>query len=183
MDIITKEQTEQLTSLAEILIKSNALPKWFDNPQKVFMILMAWRDLWLNPTQAINGLYIVNGKITVFWETAVLLIKKAGYDIEIIESTSKQATVKISKWGKSQECTYTMAEADHAWISQGGMWIWKRYPKTMLMYKALAFARKFFCPDALWGYSMKEELDGEVVDLKEELTEEEKKQALDGFSS
>ena len=178
MDIISQDQISNITSIAEILIKSNALPKQLDNVAKVTMILMAWRDLWLNPTQAINGLYIVNGKVTVYGETAVMLIKKAWYEIDIVESTAKKATVKISKGEKYQECTYTIEEADYAGITSGGMWIWKKYPRQMLMYKALAFARKFFCPEALGGYLMKEEMDE-----KEEITEKDAQEILDGFTS
>ena len=178
MNIITQEQIQQITSLSQIFIKSWALPKWLDNEAKVTMVLMAWRDLWLNPTQAINWLYIVNGKITVYGETAIMLIKRAWYEIDILESTAKKATVRISKWEKYQECTYTIEEADHAGITSGGMWIWKKYPRQMLMYKAIAFARKFFCPDVLWWYLMKEE-----IDEKETISKDEEKDIIDGFTS
>jgi hypothetical protein len=123
-------------------------------------------------------LYIVNWKITVYWETAIMLIKRAGYDIEIIESTAKKAHVKISKWDKSQDCIYSMEEADHAWITQWWMGIRKKYPRQMLMYKAIAFARKFFCPEVLWGFLMKEEMDE-----KEEITKGEENEILEGFTS
>lgn len=171
--------------IAQDYLDSWALPKWMDKPAKVVMVLQAWQDLWLSPTQAINGLYMVNGKISVYWETAILLMKQAWYSIEILESTSTVAIVKVSRAWISQEFKYTIDEANHAWITTGWMWIWKKYPRQMLLYKAFAFARKFFAPDCLWGYLIKEELDWEpdlannIVDESEALEWFEKQPVID----
>lgn len=170
-------QYQNFKEIAKDFFESKALPKWIDNPEKMVMILQAWADLWLSPTQAINWLYMVNWKISVYWETAILLMKQAGYTIEILESTSKNAKVKISKNWVEQEFEYTIWEAEHAGLLTGGMWIWKKYPRQMLLYKALAFCRKFFAPDCLWGYLIKEELDWEIIEW-EAISEE---VALDWF--
>lgn len=170
-------QYQNFKEIAKDFFESKALPKWIDNPEKMVMILQAGSDLWLSPTQAINWLYMVNGKISVYWETAILLMKQAGYVIEILESTSAKAKVKISRGWVEQEFEYTIAEAEFAWLLQGGMWIWKKYPRQMLLYKALAFCRKFFAPDCLWWYLIKEELDWEIIEW-EEIKEE---QALEWF--
>lgn len=170
-------QYQDFKIIAEDFFKSKALPKRIDNAEKMVMILQAGSDLWLSPTQAINGLYMVNGKISVYWETAILLMKQAGYTIEILESTSQVAKVKISRGWVEQEFEYTIAEAQHAGLLTGWMWIWTKYPRQMLLYKALAFCRKFFAPDCLWGYLIKEELDWEIIEwetVKEEI-------ALDWF--
>lgn len=71
-----------LTTLSEKLHKSKALPAQLDNPEKVFMVLLTGRDLGLSPTQSLNGLYIVNGKVSIYGETAALLMKRAGYVIQ-----------------------------------------------------------------------------------------------------
>lgn len=156
---------------------SKALPAWIDNTQKVVMIMQAGYDLWLSPTQAINWLYMVNGKITVYGETAILLMKQAGYQIEVLESTSQLARVKISKNGVSQEFEYTIEEAKHAGLLDSRLGIWKKYPRQMLLYKAFAYARKFFAPDCLWGYLIKEEMDWEVIEVQNI----DENQALEGF--
>lgn len=153
-----------LKTLSKDFFESKALPQWLDNQFKVVMVLQAGRDLWLSPTQAINGLYMVNWKISVYWETAILLMKQAWYDIEVLESTSQVAKVKISKNWKSQEFEYTIAEATHWGLMNSRMWIRTKFPRQMLLYKAFAYARKFFAPDCLWWYLIKEELDWEVID-------------------
>jgi len=157
---------------------SGALPKWIDNMPKAVMVLQAWYDLGLSPTQAINWLYMINWKISVYWETAILLMKQAGYKIKTLESTSKIARVHISKDGEEQEFEFTIEEAAHAGLTTGGMWIWRKYPRQMLLYKAFAFARKFFAPDCLWWYLIKEELDWEI---KEDITIEDEAEVFDGF--
>lgn len=178
---VTEKDITVLSTLADKFSKSKALPAQLDNPEKVFMVLMAWRDLWLSTTQSLNWLYIVNGKISVFWETAALLMKRWWYVIERWECNSKLAQVTI--WHKDNPENkhtekFSIEEATHAWIA----WsiVWKKYPKVMLRWKALAMARKMFAPDCLWWYSMKEELDGEVINHDEPIIDE--ADVLDGFN-
>ena len=88
-----------------------------------------------------------------------MLIKRWGYKIEWIESTAKRAEVKVSKWWEECIETYTIAEADYAWLLNGWMWIWRKYPIQMLRYKVLWFVRKFFCPEVMSGMQMETEMD------------------------
>lgn len=171
------ETYQNFKEISKDFFESKALPVRLDNIPKVVMTMQAWYDLGLSPTQAINWLYMVNWKITVYWETAILLMKQAGYQIEILESTSDKATVKISKGWISQEFTYTIAEAKHAWLFGRKMQIREKFPRQMLLYKAFAYARKFFAPDCLWGYLIKEELDWEVI----EQAPIDEVEVLDGF--
>lgn len=171
------ETYQNFKTIGQDFFESKALPSRIDNVQKVVMVMQAGHDLWLSPTQAINGLYMVNGKITVYWETAILLMKQAWYQVEILESTSQKAKVKISKGWVSQEFEYTIEEAKHAWLFGRKMWIWEKFPRQMLLYKAFAYARKFFAPDCLGWYLIKEELDWEVI----ESTPVDEAEALDWF--
>jgi len=164
---VTEWEMTLLTTIANKLHQSKALPAQLDNPEKVFMVLLTGRDLWLSPTQSLNGLYIVNGKVSIYGETAALLMKRAGYVIQRWDCDSKSATVTIRhKDTPDQKHTemYTMAEAQHARIVKN---VWLTHPKTMLRWKALANARKLFAPECLGGYLIKEELDGEVVNVDE----------------
>lgn len=164
---VTEWEMTLLTTLSEKLHKSKALPAQLDNPEKVFMVLLTGRDLGLSPTQSLNGLYIVNGKVSIYGETAALLMKRAGYVIQRWECDSKSATVTIRHKDTPDQKhteTYTMAEAQYAKIVRN---VWLTHPKTMLRWKALANARKLFAPECLGGYLIKEELDGEVVNVDE----------------
>ncbi len=166
--IMNEQEIGLITNLSKQLHASKALPAQLDSPEKVFVVLLAWRDLGLNPTQALNWLYLVNWKVSIYWETAALLMKRAWYHIKWEEVTSKVAKVTIWHKDSPEEKhteTYTMEMAVHAWIAKSATW--QKYPQVMLRRKALAFARKLFAPECLWGYSIKEEMDGEVINENE----------------
>lgn len=166
-----------LKIIAEDFHKSGALPKSLDNVHKVIMILQAWSELWLTPIKSLNSMYFVNGKLSLYGETAVLLMKQAGYKIKINEMTSKVCKITISYADESQDFDYTIEEAKHAGLL--GSAVWTKYPRVMLMYKCFALARKFFAPDCLGGYLIKEELDGEKPFADQAVPDE--ADVLDGF--
>ena len=132
--------------------ESKAIPKWIQNAEQLCMVLQAWYDLGLNITQSLSWLYIVNWIVTVYGTMAWLLMKKAWYDWEVLESTSKLCRIEIWKiWSdKKSQIEYIIEEAQFAWLLDWWMGIRRKYPKDMLFWKCLSRARKTFCPDALW---------------------------------
>ena len=137
-------------------LKSNgALPSGETSGQ-LLMKLQAAKDMGLTPTQAINGIGFVNGKLTVYGSAAASLMIKHNYKLEWLESSATTAKVKVSKDDRSHEETYTIEDARKANLAtKPGPWT--QYPKDMLRWKALSRARNFFCPEVAGGMPVHED--------------------------
>lgn len=134
---------------------NNALPQ-NENPGQLLMKLQAAKDMGLTPTQAINGIGFVNGKLTVYGSSAASLMTKHGYALEWLESSATTAKVRVSKGERAHEETYTIEDARKANLAnKPGPW--SQYPKDMLRWKALSRARNFFCPEVAGGMPVHED--------------------------
>ena len=79
------------------------------------MLLQAGRDIGLSVTQTMSGLAIINGVVTVFGMVGATMIRRAGYDREVLESTSKNCKLKMFKEKRQpMEISYSIDEASHA---------------------------------------------------------------------
>lgn len=149
----------QMEKMAQTFIKSKALPSGIDSAEKLIVIFQAGRDFGLSATEAINGFYFVNGKLTIWGPVALSQVTKSGFKVEWKECDEKSATVKISREDRGDITeTFTIEDATKAGLNNKD--IWKKYPKNMLKWKAFGNAVKFFCPEALHGFYLKEEMEG-----------------------
>lgn len=148
---------QQIETLASKLVQSKALPSSIQNGAQLTMVLLAGYEAGMTPMQSINSYYIVNGKVTI-WGSAVLVqLNQAGWEVEWLASDEKIATVKISKGRRSHTESFTIEEATAAGLT--GKDTWKKYARNMLRWKALGNGVRFFCPEVLQGYYLKEEID------------------------
>lgn len=145
---IDLEQFEKIKKFAQYFVDQKALPKGVDNAGKLVMLLQAGRDLWLSVTQTMSWLAIINGVVTVFGTVGATMIRRAGYDWKILESTATVCKISISKeWREAMEVQYLMEEAKHAGLTNSVTW--QKYPQEMLFWKVLARARKRYCPEVM----------------------------------
>jgi len=157
---------EEIKTIAQYFVEQKALPKWIINAWQLVMLMQAWKDLWLSITQSMAGLVMINWVITVYGNVWALLMKRAWYDWEVIESNSKHCKIKIFKWDKIDEVEYDMTEAQFAWINWSA--VWTKYPQEMIYRKCIARARKRICPEVLDWYSIYEdyqEMDKPIIPI------------------
>lgn len=165
---------EQIKELTKDLVDSKALPATITNGAQLMMVLLAGFEAGMTPMESINGYYIVNGRVTI-WGSAVLTqLKRAKYGLRWVESNDKTCTVEITTPdGKDKHTeTFTFEEAVKAGLT--GKDPWKKYPRNMLRWKALGNGVRFFCPEVLGGYYIKEEVDddnGADVSIVQTVTE------------
>jgi hypothetical protein len=124
------------------------------------------KQMWLTEFEAINGIWFVNGRMTVWGEVMIWMITKAWYKLSFIKSDDKVCEVKISKWEDSMTETFTIEEANKAWWTAKGF-VWKNQPKLMLRYKAIRQVCKFFCPHVLGWIITTEEAQTELWEIKD----------------
>jgi hypothetical protein len=150
-----------MKAMAECFVNSKALPTEMNAP-RLMMVLQAAKDMGMSVTEAVNGTYFVSGRLTVFGAVALAQVKKSGYKVEFI-GDAKKATCTISKDGQSATHTVTFEDAVKRARNAD---MFNKYPENMLRWKAFAFVARFFCPEALAGFYLKEEMEAEATAAK-----------------
>jgi hypothetical protein len=149
------------------------IPKEFqNNPQKCFAAIYKGASLGLDAFQALQRISVINGRATIWGDTALALVKKSGllvsFKEEIFESGKMVARCSVQRVGEELHISeFTQQDAELA-----GLWgnnVWKKYPKRMLKYRARAFALRDVFPDVLDGLYFKEEIEGEGLNDKTEM--------------
>lgn len=116
---------------------------------KIFMVLLAARELGISPMLALNGgIWNIQGKIEISARLMNGLIRRAGHSIKIVKSTDTECVLLGTRTdGDSFECSFTQEDATKA-----GLWgsnVWKKYPGDMLYNRCMSrLARRLF-PDVI----------------------------------
>lgn len=154
-----------MKEMASEFHKAGALPPHWNSAARIVMGLQAGAEMGIPPMQALNTLYIVNGKVAMEGKAMLKKILQSGIKVKWPESTDKTCTVKLIRKDADGEVdeyeeTFTMEEATKANLMNKDNW--KKYPKDMLRWKALSRASRFFCPDVTEGvYTIEEMVDNE----------------------
>lgn len=130
---------------------------------KIFMVLLAARELGVSPMLALNGgIWNIQGKIEISSRLMNGLIRRAGHSINIVVSNDTHCTLLGKRSdGDSFETSFNMDDATKAGLSGGN--VWKKYPADMLYNRCMSrLARRLF-PDVI-GTAY---VEGEIKEAKE----------------
>lgn len=121
----------------------------------VMMIMLSARELGIPPCQALNGgINIIQGKAEISARMMSALIRKAGHQIVVKESTDDKCVLEgiRSDTNERQFAGYTIEDAKLAGlIKPNGGWI--KFPKDMCFARALSrLARQLFSDVIGIGY-------------------------------
>ena len=130
------------------------------NESKIFMILMAARELGISPMVALNGgIHNINGKIEISARMMNSMIRRAGHSL-IIETEQKKCVIKAKRKDSHEEHIeeFTWEMAERAGLIKGTNW--QKYPEDMLFARCMSrVARKIF-PDVIATSYVEEEISG-----------------------
>ena len=160
------KNVKEAFELATILSKSSIVPQGFaGKPESVFICISFGMELGLPPLQALQNIYVVNNKPTIYGDAALALaseypsvemIDEDAPDIALKNGTGRCA-IKL-KSGQVIERRFSMEDAKKA-----GLWgkpgPWTQYTGRMLMYRARAWAIRDAVPGCLKGMQVREEVD------------------------
>jgi hypothetical protein len=134
-----------------------------DTAPKLMVALQAGKEMGLQPLEAINSFYFVNGKVALYGDMAIAQVLRAGHKVEWIDCNDKTATVKITRGdnGASNQITFTMQMAIERNLTKNP--VYKTYPENMLRFKAFHLCAKFIVSDALHGNRIAEIEEAEYV--------------------
>lgn len=151
---------DQAWRMAQALAGSSLLPDALRNrASDVLSMILYGQDLGLSPMQAIQGIYVVKGKPQMSAQTWIALTRRAGHRIAVTEHTTETCTVEITRGdtGESHAETFTIADARTAKLTSNDTWT--KYPKRMLLARAVTNACRFICPEIALGFGAEGEYD------------------------
>jgi hypothetical protein len=139
--------------LSQNLALANSLPKSLQGKAPdVLAIILYGQEIGLRPMQAIQGIYVVNGRPTLAAQTWLALLRRAGHTARVLEHTDQFCTVHLARGDTSEEHeeTFTIGEAQKAGLAAKE--VWKQHPKRMLLARAVSNAARFLCPEVALGF-------------------------------
>ena len=161
LNIFDFSSREQSLATCKEIISSDLCPKWAKgNPGNLLLVLMKGFELGLSVSQAMDGLCIINGKVSMYGD--VLFGFCYGQpDREYIEEEfdNKTHTYLCRAKRKSRnevKRTFSLADADKAGLlkKEGP---WRLYPLRMLQMRARSWCLRDTWPDRLMGIIAYEE--------------------------
>jgi len=156
---ITLREPQALANLGEVQVfadtcfKSGLFPDC-KSPIEAVMKIVAGRELGIPALMSLQKLYIVNGRMGLAGEVAVVLLQRAHYEISHKydnrdNPTACEVTLTHPQKG-AFTWRFTMADAKRAGLVKPNS-AWEKFPQDLLYYRALMSAARKFAPEALGG--------------------------------
>ena len=130
------------------------------NPPMVLAAILYGDEVGLGPMVALKQIRIIEGVPTVSAEAQRALIKRAGHEFEIEETTTARCVVagRRRESNKTTRITWTLDDAKRANLV--GKANWRTYPRQMLQARATAELARLVFPDIIGGLYAREEFEG-----------------------
>jgi hypothetical protein len=145
---------DQMYRLSANLAQSSLLPKDLaGKPSNVLAAMLYGQELGLAPMQAIQSIYVVNGRPTIAAQLWVALTRRAGHKIRVIEETPEACTVEVTRADDPDNptrVTYTLDQAKAAKLT--GKDVWTSHRAAMLYARAVSTACRRACPEIALGF-------------------------------
>lgn len=147
---ITQSDVTAMNSLAEHFVKSGYF-KDVNGVSKAVVKMTYGRELGLGPGESLQGIYFVDGKLTLAAHTMGAMIQRhPNYDYKVLESSNEECTIQFFdgdiSLGVSQ---FTIGDAKRAELT--GKKNWRLYPKAMLFSRAMSQGCRMYCPTVFGG--------------------------------
>ena len=166
---LTPKSLDEAIRFAEILSKSDIVPKDFKGNSGNILVAIQWGlELGLQPMQAMQNIAVINGRPSLWGDAVIGLVRGSPLCEYIIEEDDgNTARCRVKRRGEDEQFReFSTADAQAAGLSnkQGP---WSQYPKRMRQMRARAFALRDVFPDVLRGMPVAEELMDSVKDMGE----------------
>lgn len=157
--------------MAQALAQSALLPQALRNkPSDVLVTILYGQEIGLSPMQAIQAIYVVNGRATMSGQLWLAKVRQAGHTVKL-EATDKSATCTITRCddGTSHSETFTIEDAKRAKLADKE--VWKAYPQRMLGWRAVSNCATVACPEVALFFEVTELVEDETQRAKPTLAQ------------
>lgn len=150
--------------LAKVLGMSALLPAPLrGKPADVLVTVLYGREMGLTPMQAIQGIYVVNGRPTCGGKLLLAKVRQAGHRVKI-KADNKRAECTITRADDPDNPhteLFTIEDAERAKLT--GKDVWKQYPKNMLTWRSVANCVNVQCPEVAMGFEITELVEADAA--------------------
>ena len=184
--ILSPVQYNQSKIVAKDFFESGALPKHIQNETQAFVTIITGAEMGLKPMEAIQGLYIINGIITLWGKAVPRQLKKHGWKHKFTEEDQDHCTVLVWKGDSFKEPadtdeqyeeTFYYKDAEASKYTQDSYgkqkvgWLPGQNRKLKMRYNVLSALIKTYIPDVLGQAAdiaevAQDFIEGEVVNDK-----------------
>lgn len=160
--LIQPDEYRMLEAMGQTLLRSGFLPNSIKGPEQAIAIILAGRELGIAPWQALSTINVIQGKPTVSPQLMLALIQSSG-QLESVQydSDNTHCTVTMKRRGQPPHAeTFSQEDAQAQ-----GLWgkdNWKKQPKVMLRWRAVAACARIVFPDIILGLYTPEEMGADV---------------------
>ena len=157
---LAPKNIDEALRLAEMLAKSDLVPKDFQNKPGNILVAVQWgSELGLQPLQSMQNIAVINGRPSLWGDSVIAIVKASPLCEYVVEETTEtQSSCKVKRRGEPEQVrTFTMEDAAKAGL-KGKQGPWTQYPKRMLQMRARSWALRDVFPDVLRGMPIAEEL-------------------------
>lgn len=152
----------QKLAFCDMLLKGSMVPATFKTPQAVLSAILYGQELGFSPVQALNSVFVVNGKPTLESHAIKALMIQNGAVIKTVKHDATECILEISRGNWTERFDFHIDTAKAAGLL--GKDIWKNYPKDMLYARAVSRGGRNMFADKLKGFYGREEMeDAQVV--------------------
>lgn len=148
---------------AKVLLISGFLPPSIKTPEQALSIALAGRELGIGFMESIRSINVIQGKPTI---SPQLMLARAYQTKEVddvkIDSTDTRCVVTIKRKGKTP-ITNEFGEKEATSLGLMSKDNYRKQPKTMFMWRALAANLRVTFPDVTSGLYTPEELGANVA--------------------
>jgi len=159
------ERDVQMLQMVAKTAQDSGLYPGVGGEAKIFMILLAAKELGISPMAALNGgIWNIQGKIEISARMMASMIRRAGHNLVIKQCNSSACIIEGRRRdnGDSFTAEFSMDDAAKAGLSNKD--VWKKYTQDMLYARALSrLARRLF-PDIIGTAYVEGEIRGELED-------------------
>lgn len=148
------QNAQQLMQMAKFVSNSELVPKALrGKPADCFLVMALGRELGFGEMQSLQIFNVINGKLVIPGEICGLLIQShplcADYRVWFEgDGETLAAFVQTTRRGRpnaNEPTSFSWADAKRAGLTGGDNW--KKYPKDMLLWKAVAREKRYNWPD------------------------------------
>lgn len=152
----------ELQELGKVFYESGMFPDIRSAAQAIVKI-QAGSELGFSPIYSMAKIYIVKGRVMVGAEALGAMVKRSGrYDYRVVKLTDTECELMFTDNGQDvYHSRFTMEDARRADLVQPNSG-WYKWPRAMLMSKALSQGARIVCPHMISGAYVPEDFGVEI---------------------
>lgn len=156
---------DEAMRFCEMLASSDVIPKQYKGKPGDILVAIEWgMEVGLKPMQALNNIAVINGRPSIWGDSALALVRASGKMEYIDESFDGDTAIcRVKRRGEPETVrTFSMEDAKKAGLlNKPGPW--QQYPRRMLQMRARSWALRDVFPDVLSGIAIAEEAQDVVI--------------------